>query len=212
MGNAFVFDCDACSHRCDGVSKKTYLFENDADYSERKEQALIAKINRVGGFCAVKCELKGYPDIEVTHLASGRVFYIEVKAQRRTFMAVQRKLPDADLTPSETVACNLSDLVRYIGIHKETAKPIFVVWCLENRPCIVEEGATRYFYADIAELEKILLHYGDKRRFRREEGEGDVVNGVHKGVVVNYHFSLNELTDLHLLKLLESGLAQALNE
>ena len=33
------------------------------------------------------------------------------------------------------------------------------------------------------------------RRFKRRSGYGDVVNGKHKGVVVNYHFSLNELDD-----------------
>jgi hypothetical protein len=35
-------------------------------------------------------------------------------------------------------------------------------------------------------------------RFRRASGYGDVVNGVHKGVVVNYHFSLEELKPFNI--------------
>ena len=104
------------------------------------------------------------------------------------------------------MACNLSDLLRYVDIHKQTSDRIFVLWCLENRPCIVEEGKTRYFYEDIENLEQVYLHYGNKRRFRRESGRGDVVNGQHRGVVVNYHFSLNEFIEVHLLELLRKGI------
>ena len=35
----------------------------------------------------------------------------------------------------------------------------------------------------------------DKRLFKRKSGEGDIVDGVHKGVTVNYHFSLTELKE-----------------
>jgi len=42
-------------------------------------------------------------------------------------------------------------------------------------------------------LEKIYNTAKDKRRFRRKSGKGDIVDGIHKGVVVNYHFSLKEL-------------------
>ena len=48
-------------------------------------------------------------------------------------------------------------------------------------------------------LEKILLKYGEKRRYRRESTRSDFVNGVHKGVTVNYHFSLRELLPLEEL-------------
>ena len=33
------------------------------------------------------------------------------------------------------------------------------------------------------------------RKFKRASGKGDIVDGVHKGVLVNYHFSLNELLE-----------------
>ncbi len=32
-----------------------------------------------------------------------------------------------------------------------------------------------------------------KRKFTRQSGEGDIVDGQHMGVTVNYHFSLAEL-------------------
>ena len=204
--NKFVFDCSTCPTHCDGISKGVYIFENDVDYSERKENMIINQINTIPDFKAEKCEIDGYPDILVEHIPTSKVFYIEIKAQRRTFMSVKKMLPEADLEPSETLACNLSDLLRYIEIRKQTHTKIFVLWCLENRPCIVEPGKTNYYYQDIDMLETIYNTYQEKRRFRRESGRGDVINGQHKGVVVNYHFSLNEFIEMHLLELLEKGL------
>lgn len=202
----YRFDCSQCPTRCDGISKGTYIFEDDVAYSERKEQAIIKQINFVDGYHAEKCELDGYPDIEVYHEQTDTTFYIEIKAQRRTFMSVQRILPEADLIPSETVALNLSDLLRYFEIAEQTNRKVFILWCLENRPCIVPDGHTNYYYNDALVLRDIYDYYGDRRRFRRESGKGDVVNGVHKGVVVNYHYSLNELKEVHLLQLLEEGI------
>lgn len=69
---------------------------------------------------------------------------------------------------------------------------------MSNRPCIVKEGEELIFYNALSELERIYNYYGDKRRFKRKSGKGDVVNGQHKGVVVNYHFSLNELKPFDL--------------
>ena len=39
--NKFIFDCSKCSTLCDGVSKRSYIFESDVDYSERKENTII---------------------------------------------------------------------------------------------------------------------------------------------------------------------------
>ena len=142
---------------------------------------------------AKKCDLPGYPDIEVQ--VGNKKFYIEIKAQRRTFMAVQRILPNANLVPSETLALNLSDLMRYFEIENNDNVNVYLMWCLENRPCIVEQGQTRYFYQSAKELKELYSKYQDARRFRRKSGYGDVVNGQHKGVVVNYHFSLEEFKE-----------------
>lgn len=205
MSNPYFHNCDTCQTRCDGISKGVYIFTSDVEYSEQRENRLISQINTVEGFHAKKCETEGYPDIEVIHETSRKVFYVEIKAQRRTFMSVKRILPESGLVPSETLALNLSDLIRYFEIRREIEKPIFIIWCLENRPCIVPDGKTFYYYQDTRKLEEIYNIVGDKRRFRRESGRGDVVNGQHKGVVVNYHFSLNELKELHILDLLKKG-------
>lgn len=203
--NDYFFDCNNCSTRCDGISKGVYNFVSDVEYSEQKENFLIDLINNVDGFFAKKCEEPGYPDIEVCHLSTQTTFFIEVKAQRRTFMSVKRILPNGGLEPSETLALNLSDLLRYFEIKNNTGKKIYILWCVENRPCIVPEGNTRFFYQDCNYLEEIYSIVGNNRRFRRESGRGDVVNGQHRGVVVNYHFSLSELKELDILELLSEG-------
>ncbi len=202
----YVFDCSTCSNRCDGKSKGVYLFDNDVAFSENRENQLIQQINMVSGFFAQKCKRNGYPDIEIEHLPTGKRFFIEVKVQRRTFMAIERLLPDAELAPSQTMALNLSDLVRYFQIQENERCPIFILWCLLERPCVVPEGKTNYYYQDIETLKTIYYHYGDARRFRRKSGFGDVVDGQHKGVVVNYHFGLHELMPFrvsHMLDLLK---------
>jgi hypothetical protein len=194
--NNYIFDCGSCKTRCDGISIGVYNFRSDAEYSEAKENYIIEQINLNNNFEAKKCELPGYPDIEVLNKSTNKKFYIEIKAQRRTFMAVERKLPDANLKPSETLALNRSDLLRYFDIKREIDAKIFIIWCLENRPCIVPQGQTYFYYQDINKLELIWQTEQNKRTFRRASGRGDVVNGQHRGVVVNYHFSLNELEKL----------------
>ena len=199
----YNFDCSACSNRCDGRSKGVYLFDNDVAFSEDREKQLILQINSVDGFFAKKCDKDGYPDIEVEYMPTGERLFIEVKVQRRTFMAIEKLLPNAELTPSQTMALNLSDLVRYFQIHDNERCPVFILWCLLERPCIVPEGKTQYYYQDIETLKAIYYHYGDARRFRRKSGYGDVVNGQHKGVVVNYHFGLHELVPFRISYILD---------
>ena len=190
----YVFDCDKCPTRCDGKSKGTYNFENDVKFSEKYENLIIREINNNPEYSASKCLKKGYPDIVIKEKNTNKLSsYIEIKVQRRTFMPVKKILPDASLAPSETLALNLSDLLRYFKIQHETNVPILILWVLMNRPCIVNSDEIAFFYQSVGKLEEIYLKHGDKRRFRRKSGTGDVVEGVHKGVVVNYHFSLNEL-------------------
>lgn len=189
----FCFDCSVCHTRCDGISKGVYVFENDTSFSERYENEIIAIINASQNYRAAKCEEAGYPDI-VVHDHQGNIkTYLEVKVQQRTFMSVQKYLPASDLLPSETVALNLSDLLRYFDIQKKTNVPTSIVWVLLNRPCILRDEQRIYFFQTVDNLKAVYQEVKDKRRFRRKSGEGDVVNGQHKGVTVNYHFSLREL-------------------
>ena len=189
----YRFRCDCCATKCDGKSIGVYNFMNDAEYSGHFEQELIRSIKERGYF-AMKTEREQYPDVEVYDREGGELLcFIEVKAQRRTFMSVAKCMPNCGLVPSETVALNQSDLEHYIAQSKVEKAPIYLMWVLSNRPCIVPDGQVDFFYNRIDVLEEIFHRCGDRRRFRRKSGQGDVVNGVHKGVVVNYHFSLNEL-------------------
>lgn len=202
MKNNYQYDCSSCPKKCDGVSKKKYLFDNDTAFSEYYEQQLIKGIIKQGYF-ATKTTKAQYPDIEVYDQQDGKLLcYIEVKAQQRTFMRVQNLLPYSDLLPSETLALNLSDLEHYISQSKIVDVPIYVVWFLASRPCIVDDKKVVCFYNHISKLEQILTRYGNKRRFKRASGDGDIVNGQHKGVTVNYHFSIAELMPFYLSEIL----------
>lgn len=188
----YIFNCKVCPTRCDGVSKMNYQFDKDASFSEHYENLLIDYINGLSAFNARKTTESGYPDIEVND-QMGNKFYIEVKVQRRTFMSVENIIPDSNLKPSETVALNLSDLVRYFELEEETGTQIFIFWVLLNRPCILGPQQAQFYYRWAEELKPIWQQEADKRKFRRKSGEGDEVDGKHLGVTVNYHFSLREL-------------------
>lgn len=190
------FNCASCPTPCDGISKEVYLFGNDSAFSEHFENEIIAHINNRNDYSAVKSKLPELPDVEVSERSSDEIaFYIEVKVQRRTFMSVEKILPQSGLLPSETLALNLSDLLRYFEIAEKKGVKIYVLWVLLNRPCILGNSDKKFFYSDTENLLRIYEIEKDKRRFRRKSGEGDVVDGEHKGVVVNYHFSLNELKE-----------------
>jgi hypothetical protein len=189
----FVYNCALCHTRCDGISKGVYQFDNDAAFSEKYEQLIIQRINRSAAYLATKSIEKGYPDIEIKTIDEKVYKYLEVKVQQRTFMSVEKYLPDSNLMPSETIALNLSDLLRYFEIERLTGKAISIVWVLLNRPCILKQREEEMYFQHVQSLKNIYETEQLKRRFRRKSGEGDVVDGMHKGVTVNYHFSLKEL-------------------
>ena len=189
-------NCDECNltDKCSGKSKGHYIFENDvslSDIAEKETKNLIEKHTKF------RCDkVKGeedankYPDLRVVDNSGSVVAYVEVKFQQRTFMKIKQKLPFSDLSPAETVALNKSDLVRYFEIYDLIKPmPIYITWKL-LRPCF---GELR-LYNHIREFKKIYDKYGVKRTFTRRSGYGDVdAHGRHLGVVVNYHFSINEL-------------------
>jgi hypothetical protein len=191
----FIYDCSRCPTRCDGISKGSYIFDNDASFSEGFEEMLIERVNKTGKYTAIKTSEKGYPDLEISDKNGQRYCFLEVKVQQRTFMNVKKYLPYSNLEPSETVALNLSDLTRYFKIQKTLGTPTVIAWFLLNRFCIVDKDSFKVYFQSCEELEKIYNLEKEKRLFKRKSGEGDIVNGVHKGVTVNYHFSLNELKE-----------------
>ena len=192
-----IYDCSSCQTRCDGKSIGVYDFEKDVNFSEAIEEQTIRQINKSNpNLFAFKTKKNGYPDIEIISKSSidKPVCYIEIKVQSRTFMSVEKVLASSNLKPSETIALNLSDLERYFKVYEKEKIDFYIVWCLKNRRCINTENTDLYFHQNIQELEKIRLNdKNNSRKFKRATGIGDVVNGEHKGVLVNYHFSLNEL-------------------
>jgi len=192
-----IFECFSCPTRCDGISKGVYDFEKDVHFSEAIENKIIKIINQNNqDLFAFKTKKDGYPDIEIISKSSisKPIAYIEIKVQSRTFMSVEKLLPNSNLKPSETLALNLSDLERYFNVYEIEKTPIYILWCLKNRPCISNNNENFYCYQEITELEKIRKKdLNNTRKFKRATGIGDVVNGIHKGVLVNYHFSINEL-------------------
>ena len=189
----FVYDCRQCHTRCDGRSKGVYRFEADATFSEHYEQIIIDRINRSSQYTAAKSALPGYPDIEIKKTDGSLHHYLEVKVQQRTFMGIEKHLPESKLLPSETVALNLSDLLRYFKIEAETTVSTSLVWVLLNRLCLVNQNQEKMFFQKVSILKSIYEAEQLRRKFTRKSGEGDVVDGIHKGVIVNYHFSLKEL-------------------
>lgn len=134
----FVFDCTKCHTPCDGISKGSYISNNDVSSSEGFEEMLIEQINKTGKHSAKNLE-DDYPDLKIYDQDGNLYRYLEVKVQQRKFMQVKRYLPDSTLEPSETVALNLSDLLRYFKIQKVTGTSTVIVWFLLNWMCILNK-------------------------------------------------------------------------
>lgn len=196
------FDCQLCPTRCDGRSKSAYVFEDDVALSEAAEDWLAGHLSDVLGVDVYKAPAQrhGLPDLAL--IRGDRVLArVEVKAQGRAFMAVQRLLPEADLLPYETVALNLSDIRRYAAQYRLDGVPLFIIWRVK-RPCLGEG----YWGQHIEPLMAIGNRYRDQRTWRRASTDSDVVDGQHRGVTVNYHFSLKELLPLDALVVEIAGL------
>ena len=190
------FDCNICDTRCDGKSKTSYIFQDDIKYSEEAENWVKEKLTLTLAIAVKKTEGKahGLPDLEIYN-KNRLIARIEVKAQSRAFMMIETILPKAKLKPYETVALNLSDLERYISIKKQDGYPIMIIWQLK-RPCI----GFGFWGHTIDDLQIIYNQFGNDRRYRRKSTQSDIVDGVHKGVTVNYHFSLKELLPIDILE------------
>ena len=189
------FDCDVCPTRCDGRSKSEYVFEDDVAASEEAEDWLAEHLWMALDVDVYTAPARrhGLPDLALVR--GDRVLArVEVKAQGRAFMAVERLLPNAELRPYETVALNLSDIRRYAAQYRENHIPTFIIWRV-RRPCLGEG----YWGQNIETLIEIGNHYRDDRTFRRASTDSDYVDGEHRGVTLNYHFSLRELLPLETL-------------
>lgn len=195
----WIFDCRRCPSPCDSRSKLHYLFEEDLGRSAVFERELIELINGREGFYAELSSHTAWPDITVFQKQNKEVaLFIELKYQQRTFMKVEQRLPGSGLVPSETVALNTSDLLRYHQLTNELRAPVFIFWAIENRPCIIAAGEHRFFYASLKKLIRIYRAEKSTRSFNRRTGKGDIQQGEHKGVTHNFHFRLSELKPFNI--------------
>ena len=190
-----TFDCAICPTRCDGRSKTAYVFEDDVAASEAAEDWLAEHLASALDVDVYKAPAQRHGPPDLALIRGERVLArVEVKAQGRAFMAVERLLPAADLRPYETVALNLSDIKRYTAQYLANRVPTYLIWRV-RRPCLGEG----YWGQHIETLIEIGNHYRDARTFRRASTDSDYVDGEHRGVTVNYHFSLRELLPLERL-------------
>lgn len=142
------------SHSLRRVSKGTYIFDHDVSFSENYEDLIIDHINSLKKYQAKKCNEDGFPDIQINNLQGNVYRYLEVKVQQRTFMKVEKYLPQSKLMPSETVALNLSDLLRYFKIEEATGVTTAIVWVLLNRACVVPANSFKLFFEQVTSLKK----------------------------------------------------------
>ncbi|WP_129677302.1 hypothetical protein [Candidatus Chloroploca sp. Khr17] len=186
------FNCAICSTRCDGRSKSAFIFTDDVALSVQAEDWILQHFQEVLGLSVYKAagEIHGLPDLEIIR-GQKIIARVEVKAQSRAFMSIERLLPKSNLHPYEAVALNLSDLKRYITLYQREDIPLFLVWRVQ-RPCLGEG----YWGHSVTRLQEIYQHYQGDRRYRRRSTLSDYVDGQHCGVTVNYHFSLRELLPL----------------
>lgn len=188
--NRLLPDCRTCRHRCDGKSYGNYQFIYDLKDSERVVQdvaAIIQKQSRNRIICERPNDYSE-PDLLLRrNIAPFEVIArVEVKYDRRAFMQIEKYCPYGNLKPWNTCVINESDLIRYIDLASLESIPTYVVWKIEL-PCL----GTKYYFQDIDTLATIREQYQGLRRYRRRYGRGDIdKNGMHCGVTVNYHFSI----------------------
>lgn len=190
VSNSLLPDCRTCRHRCDNKSYGNYQFIYDFNDSERVVQevaAIIQKQSRNRIICERPNDYSE-PDLLLRrNIAPYDVIArVEVKYDRRAFMQIEKYCPKSGLKPWNTVVCNESDLERYICLASTECIPTYIVWKIE-RPCL----GIQYYFQDIDTLAMIREQYQGLRRYRRRYGRGDIdKNGMHCGVTVNYHFSI----------------------
>ena len=93
VSDLYVHDCSLCKTRCDGVSKGDYQFKSDAKFSEEYEDMIKQLLIKRTGKVIKKSVQEGYPDLGIySEDGETLIGLVEVKVQRRTFMAVKRIL------------------------------------------------------------------------------------------------------------------------
>ncbi len=201
---AVNYECGTCKI-CSPKSKLDYPFEENLKTSESLVDKLMAFIEK---YTRYKCKItttEKNPDICVIDVKNedeliicrAEAKYLEGKA----FMKSEMILAD-HLKPKETLIIDKPKLISYFECYENDFKtygyyiPIFIVWEF-NRPCPDIGGIT--VYQNINVLRNIYQQRGDKRAFKRRQGDGDIIDGRQLGIVDKYHFSIRECKPIETL-------------
>lgn len=185
--------CGAC-RKCAGKSILNYPFARDLRNSEDLVRELQDYITRNTGYTCKPTEIDKNPDINVYRDASCQELLCRIEAKYLEGQAFMKSKDYLGLHAKETLVVDEPKLKSYIQCKADDRKngkeiPIYVVWKFD-RPCDDVGGIA--VFQEIDELERLYKSHGEKRAFRRRQGENDCQNGRNMGIKDKYHFSIRE--------------------
>lgn len=190
-----VFDCAVCHTPCNSQSARQNIFDINNSWGEKAEEILMDKINKKGKYRARRTTL-GYkfPDLTLFDKNMKKVCFIEVKMASSTFMKIQEKLPNANITPSELVVLNNSAINSYKKVLDQYKLSIYIVFFVANRPCITKDQDYKLYYQNFEVIYDIYQKQKENRTYRRNIVKGDQDDqGKIQNPLLKVHFSINEL-------------------
>mgnify|MGYP003125255054 CR=1 FL=1 len=195
-----VFDCAVCHTPCNSESAKQNIFQINHTWGDKAEEILMFHINKKGRYRARRTTLgHKFPDLTLYDQNRNKVSFVEVKMVSSTFMKIQDKLPEANITPSELVVLNNSAILKYRQIAKTYNIPIYIVFFVANRPCIAQGSEYKVYYQDYDVIYNIYKDQKEQRSFTRKTVKGDIdQQGNIQNPLLKVHFSINELIPYEL--------------
>jgi hypothetical protein len=186
-------DCNACNPK----SKLVYPFGKDLITSKDFVNKLSAFIEKHTPYRCEETTVLKNPDICVLDIRNGNKLICRAEAkylEGKAFMKSEKRLEDP-LKPKETLVVDEPKLISYFECYKKDFErygyyiPIFIVWKFD-RPC--PDIGSIAIYQSINVLQNIYQQKGNKRTFKRQSGDGDIIGEKHLGIVDKYHFSIKE--------------------
>ena len=190
-----VFDCAVCHTPCNSESAKQNVFHINQVWGDKAEEILMYHINKKGKYRARRTTLgHKFPDLTLYDKKKDKVSFIEVKMVSSTFMKIQDKLPEANLTPSELIVLNNSAIMNYRNIAHTYDIPIYIVFFVANRPCITQGAEYKVYYQNYEVIYDIYKKKKEQRSYTRKTVYGDRdEHGNIQNPLLKVHFSINEL-------------------
>lgn len=193
LTNDAVFDCGTCT-RCSPISNNDYPFLRDLDDSQFLVDLLKKEIEKKFGLVCKEPVRNKDPDLRVIDARIGDLLICRVEAKYLRGKAFVNSYQTVGLRPKETLVVDEPKLLHYFSckeadanLHKRQV-PLFVVWMFD-RPC--EDIGRITVFQEIDVLKRIYNNH-PTRRFTRGAASSDNKNGVIRGVIDKYHFSIKE--------------------